>query len=323
MARSDTHGQWTLDWVDAAQFMRLDAGAMRALSVEPQPGDVDKNASLLGIFSQVGISPGSPPDSPGSPLDLPLTLQPGYPPVSSWYLPFISQCKTAMGARLVRKWLKQPLLSAHDIEERYVDELSIREVHLVRPALFHRYELVEAFCKGYETRSLLRDEVLPKMGGDLDRLGRKFAARKSNLADVVSLYYFVQALPRLLDTLKAHEARTDEEEALLKSRFISPLELVSQNFNKYAELIVYVVSRPGSLMAAGAFPIGTRNSSRLPWTSSPPPGTSTCSSLTSRKRSLRWRRRRTRWMSASLCKAGTLTECLSEKLTSWFGEADL
>lgn len=34
------------------QFMRLDSGAMRALSVEPQPGEPDKNASLLGIFSQ-------------------------------------------------------------------------------------------------------------------------------------------------------------------------------------------------------------------------------------------------------------------------------
>lgn len=35
---SDTHGLWSLDWVDAAQFMRLDAGAMRCLSVEPQVG---------------------------------------------------------------------------------------------------------------------------------------------------------------------------------------------------------------------------------------------------------------------------------------------
>ena len=53
--------------------MRLDSGAMRALSVDPQPGEADKNASLLGIFSQ---------------------------------------CKTAMGSRLLRKWLRQPLVGA-------------------------------------------------------------------------------------------------------------------------------------------------------------------------------------------------------------------
>lgn len=35
MANPDTHGQWTLDWVEPKQFMRLDAGALRALSVEP------------------------------------------------------------------------------------------------------------------------------------------------------------------------------------------------------------------------------------------------------------------------------------------------
>ena len=53
LGATDTHGLWSLDWVDSAQFMRLDSGAMRALSVEPQAGEPDKNASLLGIFSQV------------------------------------------------------------------------------------------------------------------------------------------------------------------------------------------------------------------------------------------------------------------------------
>ena len=31
---------------------------------------------------------------------------------------------------------------------------------------------------GYETRSLLRDEVLPKLAGDLEKLSRAFAAKK-------------------------------------------------------------------------------------------------------------------------------------------------
>ena len=31
LSAKETHGLWSLDWVDATQFMRLDAGAMRAL----------------------------------------------------------------------------------------------------------------------------------------------------------------------------------------------------------------------------------------------------------------------------------------------------
>ena len=117
LADADSHGQWTLEWVEPAQFMRLDSGAMRALSVDPQPGEADKNASLLGIFSQ---------------------------------------CKTAMGSRLLRKWLRQPLVNAHDIGERH--------------------DLVDAFVHDQEMRLAIRDECLPQMGGDLDRTQRKLAS---------------------------------------------------------------------------------------------------------------------------------------------------
>lgn len=178
MSRVETHGGWTLEWVDAAQFMRLDAGAMRALSVEPLPGEPDKNASLLGIFSN---------------------------------------CKTAMGSRLLRKWLKQPLLSKFDIEERL--------------------DVVQVFATSFELRGELRDTVLPKMGGDLDRLGRKFSARKASLQDVVSLYRFVGQLPKLLDALREHEARSDHEQALVHRKFTQPLDLVLKNFTQFARLV--------------------------------------------------------------------------------------
>ena len=133
------------------------------------PGDADKNSSLLGLFSV---------------------------------------CKTAMGARLVRKWLKQPLLSRVDLEERYdlVEAfVKARETpglerspatHTASPPLLkqRRFPLR---TQGFETRALLRDEVLPKLGGDLDKLGRAFAAKKAGLKELVSLYYFVLNLPRL------------------------------------------------------------------------------------------------------------------------------
>ena len=43
----------------------------------------------------------------------------------------------------------------------------------------------------------------------MGRLGRKFAGRKGTLQDVVSLYYFVLQLPRLLAVLRGHEARSE------------------------------------------------------------------------------------------------------------------
>ena len=184
MAGADSHGQWTAEWVDASQFVRLDAGAIRALSVDPVPGEPDKNASLLGIFSH---------------------------------------CKTAMGARLVRKWLRQPLLSAHDIEQRHT--------------------LVEAFANSVELRSSLRDEVLSRMGSDLDRLARKLASRKASLQDVVALYYFVQKLPRLLQALRNHDvddgdgASTDEHRQLVRERFAAPLQEAHANFEQLLNLV--------------------------------------------------------------------------------------
>jgi len=180
MENRETHGVWTMDWVDAAQFMRLDSGAMRALSVEPQPGDNEKSASLLGLFSV---------------------------------------CKTAMGARLLRKWMKQPLLSRHDIEERY--------------------DIVGAFFQDYETRSLLRDEVMPKLGGDLEKLGRAFQAKKAHLKEVISLYYFVLGLPRLVETLHQHAnlASSPEVADIVAQRFTSPLEKVQANFANLLRLV--------------------------------------------------------------------------------------
>jgi len=177
MGSTESHGQWTVEWVDAAHHVRLDAGAMRALSVDPVVGEPDKNASLLGVFSH---------------------------------------CKTAMGSRLVRKWLRQPLLSAHDIEARLT--------------------LVQAFASSLELRSSLRDEVLSRMGSDLDRLARRLAARKGSLQDVVSLYYFVQKLPRLLQALQAHEGAEEEQQAV-RDRFTAPLQEAHGSFEQLLNLV--------------------------------------------------------------------------------------
>ncbi|RAL10893.1 uncharacterized protein BO97DRAFT_435759 [Aspergillus homomorphus CBS 101889] len=64
---------------DLAQFMKLDASALRALNLMPGPRDGSKSMSLFGL---------------------------------------LNHCKTPVGSRLLAQWLKQPLMDRAEIEKR-------------------------------------------------------------------------------------------------------------------------------------------------------------------------------------------------------------
>jgi DNA mismatch repair protein MSH2 len=74
------HGEFQLAKHDLSQFMRLDASALRALSLFPSPQDTGgaKTMSVYGL---------------------------------------LDQCKTSQGKRLLGRWLKQPLVNLHEIGE--------------------------------------------------------------------------------------------------------------------------------------------------------------------------------------------------------------
>ena len=72
-------GQYQLYQHDLAQFMKLDAAALKALNLMPGPRDGSKNMSLYGL---------------------------------------LNHCKTPVGSRLLAQWLKQPLMSLEEIERR-------------------------------------------------------------------------------------------------------------------------------------------------------------------------------------------------------------
>ncbi|GAA94508.1 uncharacterized protein L969DRAFT_91533 [Mixia osmundae IAM 14324] len=75
-------GQYDLKSHDLSQYMRLDASAVRALNLVPDPsgyGGGNKNMSIFGL---------------------------------------LNRCKTAQGMRLLAQWLKQPLVNLHQIEKR-------------------------------------------------------------------------------------------------------------------------------------------------------------------------------------------------------------
>ena len=79
MTDPSNFGQYNLYEHDLAQFMKLDAAALRALNLMPGPRDGSKTMSLYGL---------------------------------------LNHCKTPVGARLLAQWLKQPLMSLDEIEKR-------------------------------------------------------------------------------------------------------------------------------------------------------------------------------------------------------------
>lgn len=72
-------GQYALYQHDLAEYMKLDAAALKALNLMPGPRDGSKTMSLFGL---------------------------------------LNHCKTPMGPRLLAQWLKQPLMSLEAIQKR-------------------------------------------------------------------------------------------------------------------------------------------------------------------------------------------------------------
>jgi DNA mismatch repair protein MSH2 len=72
------HGQFRLHRHDLTQYMKLDASALKALNLMPNPLEMggSKNMSLYGL---------------------------------------LNRCKTSQGQRLLGRWLKQPLVNMHEI----------------------------------------------------------------------------------------------------------------------------------------------------------------------------------------------------------------
>jgi DNA mismatch repair ATPase MutS len=80
------HGQFRLHRHDLSQYMKLDASALKALNLMPNPQEMggSRNMSLYGL---------------------------------------LNRCKTSQGQRLMGRWLKQPLVNLHEIGKYAYDGL--------------------------------------------------------------------------------------------------------------------------------------------------------------------------------------------------------
>ncbi|KAL8761682.1 MAG: hypothetical protein Q9184_002217 [Pyrenodesmia sp. 2 TL-2023] len=94
MVDPSNFGQYQLYQHDLAQYMKLDAAALRALNLMPGPRDGSKTMSLYGL---------------------------------------LNHCKTPVGSRLLAQWLKQPLMSLEEIQRRqqlveaFVEDTELRQ----------------------------------------------------------------------------------------------------------------------------------------------------------------------------------------------------
>lgn len=91
-------GEYSIYTHDLAQFLRLDASAVRALSLFAEPGQGGAGNRQMSVHG------------------------------------LLNKCKTAQGTRLLSQWLKQPLINLHEIRKRhdlveiFVDDSMSRQV---------------------------------------------------------------------------------------------------------------------------------------------------------------------------------------------------
>lgn len=148
MMDTPMHGQFHLRRHDLSQFMKLDASAVKALNLMPQPElGGNKNMSLYGL---------------------------------------LNHCKTSQGQRLLGRWLKQPLVNRHAIQRRQdmvemfvndsVRRRTLQDEYLKRMPDFHR--ICKRFHRGGAgledlVRVYQAVAVLPKIIDSLDDLAKE------------------------------------------------------------------------------------------------------------------------------------------------------
>lgn len=175
MSDPSNFGQYQLYQHDLSQYMKLDAAALRALNLMPGPRDGSKTMSLYGL---------------------------------------LNHCKTPLGSRLLAQWLKQPLMSLQEIE--------------------NRQQLVEAFVMDTELRQTMQEEHLRSIP-DLNRLVKKFQRKVANLEDVVRAYQVVIRLPGFIGTL---EGVIDEQyQVPLEAEYTAKLRELNGSLAKLAEMV--------------------------------------------------------------------------------------
>jgi DNA mismatch repair protein MSH2 len=182
--------QFTMESYTLTKFMKLDLAAINALSIFPKTSAYqtsmwqEDNSTLTGL---------------------------------------LNKCKTQIGARCLKRWLKQPL---QDI-----------------PEINKRLDIVECLVADRNLLLHVQNDFLRKIP-DLDKLYAKFykvhskKKHSGNLVDCMKVYQVVTSLKTFVDYLNKYMA--DEENAnneALRKYYLEELKINLGDFEKFEDMI--------------------------------------------------------------------------------------
>ncbi|PPR07413.1 LOW QUALITY PROTEIN: hypothetical protein CVT26_013729 [Gymnopilus dilepis] len=201
------HGMYTIKTHDLAQYMKLDASALRALNLVEVP-----NKMVHRFF----------PSLPNM-LNKSQTAN-----QNTTLFGVLNKCKTAQGSRLLGTWLKQPLVNLHEI----LASISLASADGVSDT---RQNLVEIFTADTNSRRTLQDDYLKAMP-DLHRICKRFLKSVATLEDVVRVYQVVLKLPGMIETLVQTEL-TDQNISLVDEIYLKDMKECATSLEKYGEMV--------------------------------------------------------------------------------------
>ncbi|MFP7477564.1 DNA mismatch repair protein MutS [Terribacillus saccharophilus] len=132
---------------------------------------------------------------------------------------------TAMGARMLKKWLERPLLK--------------------KEAITKRQDLVQAFLDHFFERDTIRQHLQSVY--DIERLSGRVAFGNVNARDLLQLKRTLEKLPELKQVLSSFE----EEEVLRMGRELNPLPELSEYLEKSLHEDAPIGVREGGILKDG------------------------------------------------------------------------
>jgi DNA mismatch repair protein MutS len=151
----------------------------------------------------------------------------------------LDQTVVAMGGRLLRQWLNQPLLSRVSLDERL--------------------DQVECFYRDTPTRTEVR--LLLKQVGDVERLTNRVIQRVAGPRDLLGLRKSLEAVPKLQALLVDGPASAGERSEGPGAGRGGPLELVARQLDACPEIVMLISQAiapetPATLSTAGVIAPG-------------------------------------------------------------------
>lgn len=178
------HQQFRMETYRLNNYMKLDLAAMNALSIFPKTLDDKKTINEAGTLIEL-----------------------------------LDKCKTQIGSRCLRRWMKQPLQDLKEINRRL--------------------EIVKIFFEETSLREEIINDFLRKIP-DLDKLYSKFykvhshKKHSGSLIDCIKVYQLVKNMRVAVNILGKNDR---ENTSILKDFYLDPFVVCLNDFEKLEEMI--------------------------------------------------------------------------------------